>query len=222
MTGDGDTKLARAEGSSGLLPFEDAGKHGTRRAIDLLHNVLTQLLADPDSAEPFNLVLAHILELSAAEAGAIFVSTESGRQFVLLACLGPDDRNRWMRVVRRCDLYRSEGSGAELEDFSDPEDPKSTILAQGFAQGACSHGLLLLRFVGDENDVRPPAAETLREYGEYLAGVLYSARCARLKLRNAQSEERAAIARELHDSLVAVGVLSENKGQPAAGHAAER
>jgi nitrate/nitrite-specific signal transduction histidine kinase len=201
MSGDGDAKLARAEGASGLLPFEDAGKRGTRGAIDLLHNVLTQLLADPDSAEPFNLVLAHILELSGAKAGAIFVSTESGRQLVLLACLGPDGRDRWMHVVRQCNLYRSDGSCAESEDFSDPEDPRSTILAQGFAQGACSHGLLLLRLVGGENDIRPPAPETLREYGEYLAGVLYSARCARMKLRNAQSEERAAIARELHDSL---------------------
>jgi len=202
MSGNGDTKLARAEAlSSGLLPFEDAGKSGSRRSIDLLHSVLTQLLADPDSAEPFNLVLAHILELSGAEAGAIFVSTESGRQLVLLACLGPDDRDCWTHAVRRCDLYRSERSGARWEDLSDPKDPRSTILAQEFAQGASSHGLLLLRFTDSEGDVALPTPETLREYGEYMAGVLYSARCARMKLRNAQSEERAVIARELHDSL---------------------
>ncbi len=183
------------------LRVDDVAKRGTRGAIDLLHKVLTQLLADPDSAEPFNLVLAHILELSGAQAGAIFVSTESGRQLVLLASIGPDDRDRWMRVVRRCDLYRSDGSGGELEAFSDPEAPKSTILAQGFAQGSCGHGLLVLRLVGEEHEAPPPAPESLREYGDYLAGVLYSARCARMKLRNAQSEERAAIARELHDSL---------------------
>jgi two-component system nitrate/nitrite sensor histidine kinase NarX len=96
MTGGGGTKLAIAEKPAGLLPLDDPGARGARGAIDLLHKVLTQLIADPDSAEPFDLVLSHILELSGAEAGTIFVSTESGRQLSLLACIGPDDRDRWM------------------------------------------------------------------------------------------------------------------------------
>jgi two-component system nitrate/nitrite sensor histidine kinase NarX len=201
MPGDGGTKLAAALSTPGLSLFENAGKRGTRDAVELLHKVLTQLLADPDSTEPFDLVLAHILELSGAEAGTIFVSTESGRQLVLLACAGPDERDRWIRFARQCNLYRAEGGSAAPEAVSDPEDPGSTILAQGFAQGASGHGLLLLRLAGEDRGVAPPAPESLRSYGEYLAGVLYSARCARMRLRNAQSEERAAIARELHDSL---------------------
>jgi two-component system, NarL family, nitrate/nitrite sensor histidine kinase NarX len=230
MSGGGDM-IAMAEKSSALL-FEDAGHHGTRAAIDLLHKVLTQLLADPDSAEPFNLVLGHILELTGAQAGTIFVSTESGRQLVLLACTGPDDRDRWMRIVRGCKLYRSDGSGVQSEVFKDPEDQRSTILAQGFAQGASDHGLLLLRLPNSKGTAPPPSPESLRDYGEYLAGVLYSARCARMKLRNAQSEERAAMARELHDSLaqslsylkIKVSLLQEmlkefSKGAPEVGTA---
>jgi nitrate/nitrite-specific signal transduction histidine kinase len=201
MSGDGDLTLARAESSSALLPFEDAGKRGTRRAIDLLHRVLTQLLADPDSTEPFDLVLDHILELSGAQAGTIFVSTESGRQLMLLACIGSDDRERWIRLVRERDLQGKMRREATSEAFDDPENSRSLILAQGFAQGTSGHGLLLLRLVGDRAAVSPSALESLRGYGEYLAGILYSARCARTRLRNAQSEERAAIARELHDSL---------------------
>jgi nitrate/nitrite-specific signal transduction histidine kinase len=201
MSGVGGTKLATAGKSSGLLPLDDAGGRGTRGAIDLLHKVLSQLLADPDSTEPFDLVLAHILELSGAQSGTIFVSTESRRQLVLLACIGSDSGDRWTRIVRESDLYRSEEGGVESQTFDDPEDPSSTILAQGFAQGASGHGLLLLRLAGASGDVPPPERESLRGYGEYLAGVLYSARCARMRLRNAQSEERAAIARELHDSL---------------------
>lgn len=201
MNSDGDTELATAQSPSGLFSLDEAGKQGTRSAIDLLPKVLTQLLEDPDSAEPFDLLLAHILELSGAEAGAIFVSTESGRQLVLLACIGPDDRDRWIRLVRQHDLYLRNGRGTESDAFADPEGPGSTILAQRFTQGLSGHGLLLLRLIGDRNTVPPSALEPLRGYGEYLAGILYSARCARMKLRNAQSEERAAIARELHDSL---------------------
>ncbi len=199
MDGDGGMEFAIAESSSGLFPRDGAGREDARSAIDLLHKVLTQLLEDPDSAEPFDLLLAHILELSGAEAGAIFVGTDSGRQLVLLACNGRDDRDRWMRVVRRRDLFLRPDFRAGSEMFDDPEDPRSTILAQGLAQGARGSGLLLLRVAGG----RTPrsAVDSLRGYGEYLAGILYSARCARMKLRNAQSEERAAIARELHDSL---------------------
>jgi nitrate/nitrite-specific signal transduction histidine kinase len=201
MTGGGGMKLAIAEKPVGLLPLDDPGARGARGAIDLLHKVLTQLIADPDSAEPFDLVLSHILELSGAEAGTIFVSTESGRQLTLLACIGPDDRDRWMRIADDRGLYQKNGSATASEAFADPEDPGSTILAQLFDQGPCGHGLLLLRFAGDRSAVPPSALESLPGYGEYLAGILYSARCARMKLRNAQSEERAAIARELHDSL---------------------
>ncbi|ODA65925.1 Nitrate/nitrite sensor protein NarX [Methyloligella halotolerans] len=175
------------------------GAHGE---IYLLNKVLTELLADPDSAEPFNLVLNHILQLSGAEAGAIFVSTESGRQLVLLACTETDERDRWIRLVHEDrDLYRSQRQGPEPVTRDDPEQTNATILAQGFEQGSSGNGLLLLRLPGTGADLSRDAIESAREYGDYLAGVLYSARSARMKLRNAQSEERAAIARELHDSL---------------------
>jgi nitrate/nitrite-specific signal transduction histidine kinase len=201
MNGDGSVKLAILENPARPSPLDRAAKQGTRGAIDLLHKVLTQLLEDPDSSEPFDLLLSHILELSGAEAGAIFVSTDSGRQSVLLACNGPDDRERWMRVVRERDLYLGTDGRMGSEIFEDLEDPGSTILAQGLTQGSRGHGLLLLR-LGRGASIAPESAIVpLSSYSEYLGGILYSARCARMKLRNALNEERAAIARELHDSL---------------------
>jgi nitrate/nitrite-specific signal transduction histidine kinase len=194
---DGGSKLARRDEMSASSPFADAARHDPSVTIDLLHQILSRLLADPDSTEPFELVLSHIVELTGAEAGAIFVSTESGRQFVQLASVGPGERERWMRTVRECRLFKSPGRSGGAETFCDPVDPDATVLAQGFSQEASGHGLLLLR-IGDDI---PISHATLQSCGEYLSGVLYSARCARMKLRNAQSEERAAIARELHDSL---------------------
>ena len=194
----GETELAAANKPSALSPFAETSKHDAGGAIELLHKILTELLADPDSAKPFELVLSHIIELSGAQAGTIFVSTESGRQLVLLASVGPDDRDRWMRVIGQCRLFKSLDEGKATETLCDSDDPTSTIVAQSFTQGTSGHGLLLLRLKGDDVSV---STATLESFGEYLAGVLYSARSARMKLRNAQSAERAAIARELHDSL---------------------
>ncbi len=195
----GTLELATLQRPSRVSPLAHA--QAERSTIDLLPKVLTQLLENPDSAEPFNFLLAHILELSGAEAGAIFVSTESGRQLILLAYNGPDAPDRWRRIVRQRDLYQLVNSGIGLKIFDDPESAGSTILTQVLAQGACGHGLLLLRLVSRGDATCTAAVEALRSYGDYIAGILYSARCARTKLRNAQSEERAAIARELHDSL---------------------
>jgi two-component system, NarL family, nitrate/nitrite sensor histidine kinase NarX len=201
MTASEGAARAIAGRSSGLRPLDDTSTRGTRWAIDLLHKVLTQLLSDPDSTEPFELVLGHILELSGAEAGAIFVSTESGHQLAPLAIAGPDDPERWMRLVAERGLQTKMNREGVSETFGDAQDSQSAILAQGFAQGRTGHGVLLLRLARTPEAVSDAAQESLQGYGEFLAGILDSARCARTRLRDAQSEERAAMARELHDSL---------------------
>ncbi|MCG3201317.1 MAG: hypothetical protein NFCOHLIN_01183 [Gammaproteobacteria bacterium] len=170
-------------------------------AMDLLHTVLTRLLENPDSTQPFTLLLADILEIARAEAGAVFVTTESGRQLVLLACTGSDDRQRWTHFVDHHDLrLLPNPDGAPLV-LNDPADQDAQVLAQWLTQGEHGHGLLLLRLPGRDGPLTHATIQAVHDYGGYLAGIIYSTRCARLKLRHAQCEERAAIARELHDSL---------------------
>jgi len=169
--------------------------------MDLLHKVLTQLLEDPDSTAPFNLLLGEILGLSAAEAAALFVTTETGQQLVLLASSGHDERDRWLAFAHRQDLALPAQFSNAPELLDDPEDPSSQVLRLWLTQGTTGYGLLLLRLARRGTPPPPATLEALRGQAEYLAGILYSTRCARLKLRHAQSEERAAIARELHDSL---------------------
>lgn len=166
--------------------------------INLLNKILTRLLSDPDSVEPFELVLSHIMEMTDARSGAIFVSTESGRQLVQLAVVGDDDRSRWLRVIRQSHLFSSLDTPEGPRIVSDATDPDSSVVVQSFSQGISGIGLLLLRV---ESSEIPVSRKTLASFTEYLSGVIESARCARMKLRSAQSEERAAIARELHDSL---------------------
>ncbi|WP_172653356.1 histidine kinase [Methyloceanibacter caenitepidi] len=164
----------------------------------MLNKILTRLLSDPDSVEPFELVLSHIMEMTDARSGAIFVSTESGRQLVQLAVVGDDDRSRWLRVIRQSHLFSSLDTPEGPRIVSDATDPDSSVVVQSFSQGISGIGLLLLRV---ESSEIPVSRKTLESFTEYLSGVIESARCARMKLRSAQSEERAAIARELHDSL---------------------
>ncbi len=169
--------------------------------MDLLHTVLTRLLEDPDSTQPFTLLLADVLEMSGAEGGAVFVTTETGRQLVLLACTGRDDRHRWTHFVDHYEQRLSPSPESAPQVLDDPADRNTHVLAQWLTQGAHGHGLLLLRLPGRSGSLPPAMIQTVYEYGDYLAGIIYSTRCARLKLRHAQCEERAAIARELHDSL---------------------
>ncbi len=178
-----------------------ARTNGTRGGMDLLHKVLTQLLEDPDSTAPFNLLLADILELSSAEAGAIFVTTDTGRQLVLLANSDPHERDRWLRFAHCHDLALPARPTDAPELLDDPEDQASQVLELWLTQGAAGYGLLLLRLARRRMALASATLEMLRRHADYLASILYSTRCARLKLRHAQSEERAAIARELHDSL---------------------
>jgi two-component system nitrate/nitrite sensor histidine kinase NarX len=186
-------------GSSGSAHFRGAGT--SLGAMDLLHTVLTRLLEDPDSTQPFTLLLADILELSGAEAGAVFVTTETGRQLVLLACTGCDDRARWVSFVDHHDLRLPPNPDSAPQVLDEPADHNAHVLAQWLTQGAHGHGLLLLRLPGRSGSLPRATIQAVHEYGDYLAGIIYSTRRARLKLRHAQCEERAAIARELHDSL---------------------
>ncbi|MGQ0658260.1 MAG: histidine kinase [Chromatiales bacterium] len=183
------------------VPPAGADDRLARSSMDLLYKVLTQLLEDPDSTAPFNLLLGEILDLSAAKAGAIFVTTETGRQLVLLASSGRDERDRWVRFAHRQNLALPVQLSDVPELLDDPEDPTSQVLELWLTQGANGYGLLLLRLAGRGVPLAPATLEALRGQADYLASILYSTRRARLKLRHAQSEERAVIARELHDSL---------------------
>ena len=61
--------------------------------------------------------------------------------------------------------------------------------------------MLLIRFPDATDRPWPDIVDAVRCYGDSVAGILRSAEQSRQKLRHAQCEERAAIARELHDSL---------------------
>lgn len=180
-------------------PADGAGLDGSD-PFDLLNDVLSQLIEDPDSAEPFRLLLEQIVVESGAAAGALFAATEAGRHHVLLACSGGTAPEAWSDSLHRL-LARSDDDGGSVLVMPHPEALEASLIALRLKQGEHGHGVLLLRLLQPPDRVDANQRAGLGRHGVRLARILYSTRRARLKLRHAQSEERAAIARELHDSL---------------------
>lgn len=156
-----------------------------------LDAVLGGLLEDPGSTEPF----VRLLELTAAEAGArgaaLFTAPGNAQAPALLA-VTPDDAH-WQPAPPAAAVP---GAGSQALCEPDPGRPGASLLWLPLGE-AGEQGLLVLR--------RPEPAETLdaarlraaRLNAGRLGRVLMSAR----RVRHAQSEERVAMARELHDSL---------------------
>lgn len=168
-------------------------------AFDLLHEVLSRLIEDPDSSEPFSLLLEQIITETGARGGAVLVTTDTGRQQVLLACSEGEDQGFWNTYPRLPPAPGLQEDPVRLT--ADPLDAAGALVCLRLAQGERGHGLLALRLGTPPEEVPALALAGLARHAARLARILYSTRQARLKLRHAQSEERAAIARELHDSL---------------------
>lgn len=161
-----------------------------RRSLDLLHGVLTRLLEEPESTEPFNLLLKEIEDMTGASASALFEYPEGSDQPLLLASTGNDEETLWRQ---RLDALRPRLLAA----------PEAPVVGAGFSALTLDSrdpgaGVILLRCGDDLGRCQP---QRLSQQCERLAGILQSAHRAQLKLRMAQYEERVVIARELHDSL---------------------
>jgi two-component system nitrate/nitrite sensor histidine kinase NarX len=192
------THAAAASEKSPVISSSKASPYGS---MDLLHRVLTQLLENPDSTEPFQLLLTHILEICGTEAGAIFVSSDSDGQLIRLATSCDDYVERFRELLRHHDIRPPMEIDPPPLVLNLPTRPDSHYLVQWLTQGQHGYGVLLLEVNSARNALSKEILASLHSYADYLGGILYSTRRARLKLRNAQCEERAAIARDLHDSL---------------------
>lgn len=175
--------------------------HSPYGSMDLLHRVLTQLLENPDSTEPFQMLLTHILCICGARAGAVFVSSDSDGQLIRLATSNDDDCDRFSELLRHHNVRPPTAIDPPPFVLELPNKPDSHFLLQWLTQGQHGYGILLLEISAAHNALSNEILASLHSYADYLGGILYSTRRARLKLRNAQCEERAAIARDLHDSL---------------------
>lgn len=184
--------------SSEAVATESSSPYGS---MDLLHRVLTQLLENPDSTEPFQPLLAHILGICGAKAGAIYVSSDSDGQLIRLAISNDELAEEFRGLLDRHNVRPPLLADPPPVVLDGVVASRSRFLLQWLTQGQNGYGALLLEVDGEQGSLPAHTLATLHSYADYLGGILYSTRQARIKLRNAQCEERAAIARDLHDSL---------------------
>lgn len=188
-------QAARPEASRGELSAQ------TDQTLALLQTVLAGFVDNPQSPESFQLLLREIERLIGANCSAIFIFNDFDTHGLPLACTDPAERDGFVDLVRE----RVPTSGLnDLEailTLADPPHPGTQIIAVLLtASDGVKKGLLLVK---RQSTLLLTSAETalLAGVGKHLAAIICSAQRARLNRRVALCEERAVIARELHDSL---------------------
>ena len=166
------------------------------------HNALIELIEDPESTEPFILFLNEIDQLTKARSSAIFVSSDTDVELILFASTDQNDQD-WSEVVPGKILpkiipFETENKITEI--FEEAVQPKYKFICIQLYHELQDTSWLILKVMPDTK-MGNLTISVLLEYTDRLANIVMSTRKARLKFRQTQYEERAVIARELHDSL---------------------
>ena len=162
------------------------------RHIHFLHTVLRSIIENPGSNTPFKMLLNEIEDICSADASAVYLTKESGEN-ELIACTDNEDLlfsylnhmsidehyNALHSNINKCDYH--------IKIIRLSEDTLNT------------YGTLLLKIpkissdnisIGEINSIKTA-----------LSGILSSSQHLDMSKRVALHQERALIARELHDSL---------------------
>ncbi len=171
-------------------------------SLNIANKALIQLVKEPDSTEPFFLLLNEIEELTNAKSSAIFITPHSATQLVLLACTDPNDEI-WSDIVPFQILPEAievEESNEIMEFYEDKQRPKFKFICVCLNKRVQDLAFLVIK-IPNRSNMSDVVVSNLKERSERLSNIISSVQLARLKLRKAQFQERATIARELHDSL---------------------
>jgi len=172
----------------------------TRLPGDVVKQILGALLEEPDAREPFRSLLVEIEVLVGAMVSAIVVPVDSAPKLVVLAATSVKAGNRLLGELSE----RLAGTAGQARDAIvetlDPNDHCARLVALQLFGGDQCHGWLLLRLPVRQS-TENQSDGLLEAVGEEVSHILSSVQRARLNRRVALCEERAAIARELHDSL---------------------
>ncbi len=190
--------MASMNGAFGRLFARAARRPVARRGdedpLALLRPLFAEFIERPESQAPFDALLRRVEGLAGADASALFAIGEDGQSLHHLAATDGEERERgalWL-----------EGNAGALRagDAALVEVLTSARVLVRLRDGAGLHGCLLLR-LPTHGSLREDTREHLQGLATALAGIVHGVRRARLSRRLARYEERATIARELHDSL---------------------
>jgi len=168
----------------------------------LLHKTLPNLIENPESLEPLKTLLSEIEKTVNASSSAVFLYNETNQLPNLLVCTFINEQD--LHVSSADDFP---GNFSHLTSQNHPIHMASyygryNMVAIHLSYDAenDTKALLLLKIDNsmnlDENHIR-----LLGDHSDLLASMIHISQFFKHKLRNVQYEERATIARELHDSI---------------------
>ena len=169
---------------------------------DIAYKSLLQLVEEPESNEPFTLFLNEIEKLTNADSSAIFITPKSAHQFNLLGCTECADKI-WSESVPfkiLPKIFGFDSANEKIKTIEDTEQPKYKFMCIRLHNGSQYYSILVLKLASNI-EITDTIISALLEHSNRLSNIVASVHLARLKLRHAHYEERAVIARELHDSL---------------------
>lgn len=164
--------------------------------IHFLNNTLSAIIENPNSSAPFDIILKDITNILKAEAGALFLITESGNP-ELISITDQSQHKLLKKYLNQLSIdsnYNAiEAHNQEIDSLFDVK----IIRMSDHKHAPC--GALLLK-IPKPNSNRLSILE-LESIKHALSGILSSIQQADMSKRSALHEERSLIARELHDSL---------------------
>ncbi|MCX7894097.1 MAG: GAF domain-containing protein [Burkholderiales bacterium] len=191
----------------------DAGAAERLRALQILSEITSTLPGESGIEEWLGRVLATMVRLAGAAAGAVRVLSADGRELRLLASEGlPPEvvaRERLMPVdCGPCGLAVRDAASQEEPAWSTCARLTATtwfgglgrMIAVPLVNGGRVLGTYNL-FLRDARPIPEEVALLYRSMGEHLGMALENARLARENLRMRVTSERQMIAAEVHDSL---------------------
>jgi two-component system nitrate/nitrite sensor histidine kinase NarX len=181
-------------------PAAEPGAEQPAIRAGIAQEVLRSVLDEPESDEPFRDLLREIEAAFAGSAAALIATNADGKPVEVLARTGVAGKAGHQLFAGDVSRLRKIDGSETLSWIVDDSDSEEAAVAATLALQGETLGLLMVR---SPLFSAPPVKwqNRLRRAADEVSGIVSAAQRARLSRRLVISEERAAIARELHDSL---------------------
>ncbi len=177
-------------------PFKttDSGMPEHHKHIHFLNEVLQAIVENPNSSTSFDILLQEIQRLSKADSAALFLLDESGTPG-LVSITNNTKSELFKGYFNQISI--DSNYNAQNENINDKDHEIKLIHISDARSNPC--GVLIL--IVHKNNAQNLPLHEIESIKHSLSGIISSIQQADISKRMALHEERALIARELHDSL---------------------
>ncbi|MGH8501346.1 MAG: histidine kinase [Gammaproteobacteria bacterium] len=181
-------------------PADEQSPAHVSASLELLQTVLAEFVDNPHARQPFLRLLRQIEGLINATCSAIFIAGNADGHWLALACTDSGQCERFARLLRDQQSVLRERK-RELVQIHDPTTANARLMVLHLHHDDTIGESLLLLQLASSSRLSATELGFLKTQSANLAGIIHSTQRARQNQRLALCDERAAIARELHDSL---------------------